>query len=204
VSVYTADLPPTVSGMSCAAIQTGINTNWVASFTDASTDDHGISEVTVSWGDGSLLAIACQGALFSHTYRGPGTFAITHKALDTIGQQKTELCTVTTKYFTISGTVNATITGIADAGSCTTAGGTWNGSTCTIAVSSATVVMTGATSGAVRTVYTAANGMFSAGSLRPDTYTLTVAESGYTFTAPAATITVGPSSAGNIVTGTQP
>jgi hypothetical protein len=51
-------------------------------------------------------------------------------------------------------------------------------------------------------VYTAANGTFSAGSLKPGTYTLTVTKTGLTFTSPAATITVGPSSSGNVITAT--
>lgn len=211
VSVYTADLPPTVGGLasSCSSIQTSttppsIATNWTASFTDSSSDDNGVSQVTVNWGDGSLLGVGGKGTVFSHAYGGPGTYTMTHTALDTIGQQKVELCTVTLKYFTISGTVNATITAATDSTSCTAAGGTWNGSTCTIAVASATVTMTGAATGAIRTVYTAVNGMFSAGSLRPDTYTLTVANPMSTFTSPAAVITVGPSSVGNTIPGTQP
>jgi hypothetical protein len=44
------------------------------------------------------------------------------------------------------------------------------------------------------------NGTFSIGNLKPGTYTLVVTRSGYTFTVPAATIVVGPSSSGNIVT----
>jgi hypothetical protein len=56
----------------------------------------------------------------------------------------------------------------------------------------------------VKTAYTASNGTFSVGSLKPGTYTLTITKSGYAFAVPAATITVGPSSAGNNISATVP
>ncbi len=54
----------------------------------------------------------------------------------------------------------------------------------------------------VKTVYTAANGFFSASTLFPDTYTLTVTKTGYQFADPATTVTIGPSSVGNIILAT--
>jgi hypothetical protein len=48
--------------------------------------------------------------------------------------------------------------------------------------------------------YSLQNGGFTAGNLKPGTYTVNVTRSGYTFTVPAATVTVGPDSNGNVVT----
>ncbi len=50
-----------------------------------------------------------------------------------------------------------------------------------------------------KTVYTSAAGAFSIGVLKPGTYTITVTKSGYSFANPAATVTVGPSSSGNVI-----
>ncbi|MFI5395598.1 MAG: PKD domain-containing protein [Candidatus Binatia bacterium] len=187
VNVYTPDDSPTVSGTACGTI---LNANtWSASLTDTSSDNEGVSHVTVNWGDGSLLAQGAQGVTLTHTYRGPGTYTITHKALDTIGQQAVRTCTVSVAYFTIGGTVQAldsTLTPPA-----------------TVNVPSATVTVTNAGGVVVRKVYTAIDGTFSAGSLKPGTYTLSVAKGGYTFPA-VAPITVGPSSTSNSVTGTKP
>ena len=60
------------------------------------------------------------------------------------------------------------------------------------AVSAAKVVVKKGTR-IVKTVYTSATGTFSATNLKPGTYTLTVTKTGYTFTVPAETVTVGPS-----------
>jgi hypothetical protein len=191
VSVYAPDYGPTAAmtpagtptpgaGL-CSALQASINKNWSITITDSSSDDNGVSQITMNWGDGSLLDSHAQGATFSHTYHGPGTFTITHKALDTIGQQTIQTCTVTASPFTIAGTVK----GVDGKG-----------------VLSATVTVADPTTGAaVRTVYSAVDGAFSAGVLNPGTYTLTVTKVGYTFPA-ALTITVGPSSLNNTITAT--
>ena len=50
------------------------------------------------------------------------------------------------------------------------------------------------------TAYSAADGSYTIGNLKPGAYTLTVTRSGYTFSVPAASATVGPSSAGNDIT----
>ena len=51
----------------------------------------------------------------------------------------------------------------------------------------------------------AIDGSFTTGNtLKPGTYTLVVTRSGYTFTVPAATITVGPSSTSNVIHATAP
>jgi hypothetical protein len=182
VAVYTPDTAPVAAGTDCGSILDA-NT-WLATIVDASTDEGGsVAQVTVNWGDGSILSDDKTPPFgpFTHTYLNPGSFTITHKAIDTIGQQNSRQCTVAPAYFAISGTVFQS-------------NGTTPVPTALITVKKGTTV--------VRTVYTAANGTFSAGSLKPGTYTLTVTKTGLTFTSPAATITVGPSSSGNVITAT--
>ena len=182
VTVSTPDLSPAVDGV-CAFDP---NT-WIETLTDTSTDDGTLKQVTVNWGDGSMLSNDTSAPFgpFTHTYPRAGSFTLTHKAVDTTGQQSTRTCTATPAYFSISGTVKNKL-------------GTAN-------LPSATVVVKKSATGAVvKTVYTAANGTFSAGSLKPGSYTLTVTKNGYTFAVPAATITVGPSSAGNTINATAP
>ena len=148
--------------------------------TDASTDDHGVVQVTVNWGDGTVISSDTTPPFgpFVHTYISPGTWTLTHRAIDTIGQQSSRTCKADPAYFTIGGTVYRS-----------------DGRT---PVSSAMIqVRRGGT--LVRTVYSTALGAYSVGSLRPGTYTLTVTKSGYVFpTVPP--VTVGPSNlAVNIV-----
>ena len=119
-----------------------------------------------------------------HTYLNAGTFTITHKAIDNAGQQSVRTCTLTPAYFSISGTVYRS-DGITPAPSAT------------VQVKKGTTV--------VRTVYTASNGTFSVGTLKPGTYSLTVTKAGYSFgAAPQAAITVGPSSTGNVINAISP
>jgi PKD repeat protein len=189
VAVYAPDNGPSVSGTACSSILgTGL-TAWAASLTDNSTDDNGVTHVTVNWGDGTMLGQGAQGVTLTHAYKGPGTYTITHKALDTIGQQAIRTCTVSVAYFTIGGTVQAVDSTLIPPA--------------TVNVPSASVTVTNADGVVVRKVYTAIDGTFSAGSLKPGTYTLSVARGGYTFPA-VAPITVGPSSTSNTVAGTKP
>ena len=180
VTVYAPDLPPTVAGTCSFNADT-----WTETVMDASTDDAGVKQVVVNWGDGSILAVdsAAPFGPFSRTYLNPGTYTITHKALDTIGQQSTRTCMVTPAFFFISGTVLVP-------------GGGSPLSAVTVQVKKGTQV--------IRTVYTAANGTFLVGSLKPGAYTLTMTKPGYTFAVPAATLAVGPSSPGNTITATGP
>lgn len=176
VTVYAADLPPAVDGTACGAILGSGADAWKAQLADTSTDVNGINQVTVNWGDGSMLAVGTHDMSYNHTYRGPGTYTITHKAIDSIGQQAIRTCAVTVKYFAIKGTVFQT-----------------DGTT---PLQSAKIeVKDSGTGVVVRTVYTAANGRFTAGSLKPGAYNLTVTNNSYTFADPAASKTVGPSSA---------
>lgn len=185
------DLPPTAS----ATCTWDANT-WTATVVDTSTDTDTspVQTVTVNWGDLSTRAVGGPGATLVHTYLAPPTspatsYTLTLTAIDTALKASTPLtltCTpsaVAPAYFAISGTVYAK-----------------NGTT---PLSSASVTVKKGTS-PVKTVYTAAGGTFSAGSLKPGTYTLTVTKPGYTFAAPAATITVGPNSGGNSIVATGP
>jgi hypothetical protein len=186
------DLPPTAS----ATCTWDANT-WIATVVDTSTDTDTspVQTVTVDWGDLSARAVGGAGATLLHTYIAPPTspatsYTLTLTAIDTALKASTPVtltCTpsaVAPAYFTISGTVYA-----------------HNGTT---PLPSASVTLKKGSS-AIKTVYTAAGGTFSAGSLKPGTYTLTVTKPGYTFAVPAATITVGgPGSSGNNIVATGP
>ncbi len=182
VNVYAVDDPPDMSLGTCVWDP---NT-WTMTVNDASTDTDGtgVSKVTVNWGDGGVIASDSNAPFgpFTRTYLNVGSYTITHKAQDTAGQWSTRTCMASPAYFTISGMVQ------------TSEG---------VAVPSATVTVKKGTT-LVRTVYTASNGTFSVGSLKPATYTLFVTKPGYTFDSPAATLTVGPDSTGNIITPAAP
>jgi hypothetical protein len=155
---------------------------WIATLTDASTDDHSVKQVTVSWGDGSILyndTTAPFGPA-THTYLNAGTYTITHKAIDSIGQQNTHTCVVTPAPFAIGGTV------FTPAGPGSPLAG------------ASVIIKKGTTS--VGAALTVINGGFTAGNLKPGTYTLTVTRPGYTFSVPAATVIVGPSKVNNPIT----
>ena len=179
IRLTAPNLRPTVDGTCTFDANT-----WTATVVDASTDDVGLKQVTVNFGDGGMLAIDKTAPFgpFSRTYRNAGSYTVRHRAIDTIGQARSKTCVATPTPFVISGTVYRS-----------------NGTT---AVPSASVQVR--QSGALRrTVYTASNGTFSVGNLKPGTYDLTLSKSGFTFGAPTS-ITVGPSSAGNVITATVP
>jgi hypothetical protein len=173
VTVAPADQPPVV----ISAYWYNVNT-WTAALIDASADDRGVKQVTVSWGDGTTGATGVAGSTFAHTYTSTGTYTITHRAIDTLGQQATETFVVVPALFTVGGTV-------------------FN-SDGTTPVGSATVQITSGST-VVKTVSTAANGTFSATGLKPGTYTVVVSSSGNTFPDPGPTVVVGPNSSGNII-----
>jgi carboxypeptidase family protein len=184
LTLIAPDLPPVVGGTCTWNANT-----WTQTVQDTSADDgpdadtltgdgNATLQIVVDWGDGSTKSIGGQGALYSHTYIYAGTFTAKQRAIDSILQTSVTQCAaVTSTYFSISGTVkNSAGTGLASA---------------------AVTVKKGTT--AVKTVYTAANGTYSAGSLRPGSYTLTVTKSGYTFpvTGPVA---IGPNATGIDIT----
>jgi hypothetical protein len=189
ITLDNPDLPPTV-----ASTCTFDSDTWTEQVVDSSSDDGPDADalagdgtatlnVVVDWGDGSTKSFGgAGGPTRTHTYLNPGTYIVTHKAIDSALQLTSETCgPVSPAYFTISGTVHK--------------------SDGTTALPSATVTLR---KGAVaKTVYTGALGTFTAGSLKPGTYTLTVSKSGYTFPA-SAPITVGPSSPGNVIDALTP
>ena len=169
VTVYAPDLPPVVGG-TC----TYDANSWVATVTDASTDDHGVVQVTVNWGDGSAIANDTTPPFgpFTNAYIAAGTFTIAHRAVDTIGQQTTDSsCVVTTTPFSIGGRVLRSdgVTPVAAA---------------TVTIKRGLVT--------VRTLTTAANGSYLATGLRPGAHTVEARRTGYVFPAPTA-VTIGPS-----------
>jgi len=183
LTLAEVDLPPTASGTCTWTANT-----WTMTVLDTSTDTDatGVQAVNVEWGDSSARSLGSPGALFSHTYVMPGTYTVTQKAIDSAQKASAPVTCpspATPTYFTISGTVRKR-----------------DGTT---ALPSAIVTVLKGTT-AVKTVYTASNGTFSAGSLKPGTYALRVTKSGYTFATPAATITVGPSSTGIDIRATRP
>ncbi|MBI5289556.1 MAG: carboxypeptidase regulatory-like domain-containing protein, partial [Chloroflexi bacterium] len=179
INVYLPNPPPTVAGTCTFDANT-----WTETVTDT-TADADLRQVTVNWGDGTMLSsdITAPFGPFTHTFLRAGTFTITHKAIDTIGQQSSKTCTANPAYFAISGTVYR-----------------YGGTT---PLASATITLKLGTT-TVRTVFSNASGAFSATNLKPGTYALTVTKAGFTFAVPAATITVGPSSAGNTIVATGP
>jgi hypothetical protein len=219
---------------------------WYATLVDNSTDDNGITLVTVVWGDGSLLATGGQGSTFAHQYIGPSSYLVRQTALDGSGQQSVRTCPLIVKYLSVSGTVKNSSTVSYAGGTCTVTcsnqvacenpaggnppgcGGVWNSgsSTCTVPsysfasatdctnVSGATITVRDSTTGiVVKTTKSAGTGSYTAGSLKPGTYTVVATAFGYVFPDPWAsypplppmsTITVGPSVTGNTITAITP
>jgi len=184
VTLTAPDLPPVASGTCTWTANT-----WTMTVLDTSTDTDAspVQKVVVDWDDLSSATVGGPGGSFEHTYTKAGTYEVTLKAIDSALKVSSPVMTcspqATPGYFSISGTVYAS-----------------NGTT--PLPSAAVTVRKGTAS--VKTVYTAANGTFSAGSLKPGTYTLRVTKYRYTFAVPAATITVGPSSSGNNISATAP
>jgi len=170
------DAPPTASATCTWEADT-----WTMTVVDGSTDDDvtPVSRIVVDWGDGTLKAVGGQGGTFTHTYLTAGTFTPTVRAVDTAAKGSTYTCgtNATPMYFTISGTVE-------------TSGGTLLGGA-TITVKKGGIF--------VKRVYSASvSGVYSAGGLRPGTYTLTTTKAGYTFA--NQTVTVGPDQTGQTIT----
>ncbi len=170
VTVYVPDAPPVAASVNCAWDAN----NWILSFDDASTDDNGIKQETVNWGDGSVISNDTTAPFgpFSHTYLNVGSYTVSHKAIDTIGQQNIETpCAgmAVPAYFTISGTIYAP-----------------DGTT---PLPAAVIkVYKGATY--LKATYSLSNGTYSVGYLKPGAYTLVVTKPGYTFGA-VPPVTVG-------------
>jgi len=174
VNASTPDYPPTA-----VSVCTFNANTWTLTVTDASIDDDSVNQVTVNWGDGTVISNDTTGPAFgpfTHTFLNRGTYTVTHKAIDSIGQQATSTCVVSPAYFTLSGTVQTPL------------GSNLAGAIVTVKKGVQTV----------GTGYSASNGTFTVGNLKPGTYTLTVTRSGYTFAVPAATMVVGPNDSDTI------
>ncbi len=179
ITLTAIDQPPTA-----AATCTWDANLWKMSVLDASTDDNAVTQVVVDFGDGSSKTIAPAGSSINRTYTKPGTYTVTDRAIDSKLQSAVYTCPTqaTPALFSISGTVkNKT--------------GATNLSTATVQLYNGANI--------VKSTLTAANGTFTLGNLKPASYTLKVSKSGYTFANPAATIQVGPSSAGNTINATN-
>jgi hypothetical protein len=122
---------------------------------------------------------------FVHTYISAGTYQITHKTIDDVGQMATHTCLAEPAAFTISGIVSNNYTGhIA----------VLPGATITVSR-----VSDGLTAG---TAVSSATGAYSVGGLSPGAYVVSVTRVGYAFP-PASTITVGPSGVVDVNSPTQ-
>jgi hypothetical protein len=179
--------PPTVAG-TCA-----FNANtWTASVTDSATTvglGKTVAKVVVTWGDGTPQAISTGFPVttpLTHTYLNTGSFTVKEQVIDSAGQSTTSTlaCTpaVTTTWFSIAGTVTT--------------------STGTPIASAVVKVMKDTT--LVKSVFTNASGNYTAGSLKPGTYTIVASRTGVTFGNPAPTAAIGPSATGVNVSSTVP
>lgn len=193
IRLRNPDMPPTAS--SATACTWNAN-SWTMTFVDDSADDgpdadtlsgdgNASLQIVIDWGDGQLKSIGAQGATFTHTYTRPGSYTVVQSAIDSKLRRATSACSTlaTPAPFTISGTVKNTdgSAGLSGAAVRLKKGGK-----------------------IAKVVYTNVTGAFSAGSLKPGTYQIYVSKTGYTFAAPAATVTIGPSSAGNTIQSIAP
>ncbi len=163
---------PPVAGGTC----TFDDNTWTMTVTDASTDpNNDIVQETVNWGDGSVVADdrSVPFGPFVHAYIGAGSYPITHRAIDSVGQSSVQSCTASPHNFTIGGTVTNNYTGH---------NGPLDGVTVTI-----TKVATGLVAA---TAVTDANGVYSVTTLSPGTYSVFAQKVGFTFPA-AVNATVG-------------
>jgi hypothetical protein len=171
-------VPGGLGGVGCPDLMLDAD-HWIASFTDASSPNG--AQVVVDWGDGSrdfALANSVTPPTLSHTYRAAGSYLIVQKVINSSLQLAVAPpCVVTAGSFTIDGHVYRS-------------DGTTPLGAATVSVRSAS------TGNTIKTTFTMADGSFTIGSLKPDTYWLVVAKRGYTFPAPTTAgnpaITVGP------------
>lgn len=183
VTVIAPNSPPATAGTCNWTANT-----WTMTVQDSSTDTDAwpVGTVVVEWGDGSVRSVAAPGTLFSHVYINPGDYTVTQRAIDTSplsGPTITCSTHATPAPFTIQGHVYK-----------------HNGTT-PISAAAVQVKKAGVT---IKTVFTDVNGFYTAGGLKPGTYTLTVGKTGYVFPGSVAVPAVGPSNTGNDVIATSP
>jgi hypothetical protein len=174
-------LAPTAVGLATGTFDAEL---WTLSVTDASTDDGPDADalndaapslkVVMDWGDGTTKTVGLRGATFTHQYKKAGTFTVTQRVIDSPKLQTNVLTrTVTTAYFTISGTVHK---------SALAGGGLLSGASVQVKLGAL-----------VKQYTTGVGGTFTTGAtLKPGAYTVTVKKTGYTFPSPTSA-PVGPS-----------
>jgi hypothetical protein len=180
VTAYAYDVPPTAAG-SCSVDYT----TWMASCSNTSTDDNGFQLAAINWGDGTVVSTitGLGSGPFTHKFLIPGNYKITLMVVDSNGQGPTagpfllgNALAVNFNYYTISGKVFK-------------AGGVLPLGAAQIQVKNGANVL-------VKNVMSAADGSYTTGNMKPDTYKLTVSKSGYTFAVPTLTVTIPPSATG--------
>ncbi len=171
INTYTLDLPPSFTGDPCSWDADTWTLSIDGTVPTKVTDDHGIKQEVVNWGDGSLISndITPPFGLFTHLYTKSGSFSAKITVVDTIGQGAAYSCLAMPTYFTVSGHVYQS-----------------DGST--PLPSAKVLLLNGAV--IVKTVYTDSAGKYTAGNLKPGTYTVMVTRSGYSFG--TKTAVVGP------------
>jgi hypothetical protein len=155
-------------------------TAWTATCTNTgTTPDAGYQQLVFDWGDGTVINTvnaAPWNASVVHTFLVPGNYKIKLKVVDTLGQESRSTLATTVSgnfaYFTISGKIFG------------------KGGSPALGAAQIQVKKDGTL---LKSTMSAADGTYSTGNMKPGTYTLTVTKSGYTFTVPAATVTIGPS-----------
>jgi len=175
-----ADTPP-VANESCS-----LDNDWVVTMTDLSSDDHGINQETVTWGDGSVVTDdrSAPWGPYLHTYIGSGSYTPIHKVVDSAGQLTQHTCNVVASPFAIGGVVTNNYTGHT---------GNLAGATVTI-----TRVSNGLVGGSATTDIA---GAYSVGLLKPGDYSVAVSKFGYAFPAPTV-VHVGPNQTVDVNSGT--
>ncbi|MBI5739751.1 MAG: PKD domain-containing protein [Nitrospirae bacterium] len=193
VNVYAPDFRPSADGCGEGEYTWNANT-WTFSCDPASTDDNGVAKEIIKWNDGTANYVdaAAPFAAASHTFTTAGIKLISHTAVDTIGQTSAaEMATVVAAPFAISGAV-------------------YKHDGTTPAQSVRVQIRKAVTGTVVYTVFVRADGTFTAGNLKPGAYDLFVSKHLYNFGSGVGvphksfSITVGPSSSGNIINAVTP
>jgi hypothetical protein len=155
---------------------------WTVALTDTSTDETPSTlRIAVNWGDGTAQTVKTgAGSLFTHDYAGAGSYTISYKVTDAAGLSSSLSQPVKLVRYKISGKVTQS-----------------NGTTAAPSVK--LELKQGAT--VVKTAYTDSSGNYAVTYLKPGTYTIVPAKTGYVFGA-VPDATVGPDMTVNITAAT--
>jgi len=180
IIAYAYTAPPTATG----TLTFNANT-WMATVHDTSS---GNSNAVVAWGDGLSSGISAGGTV-NHTYANPaGTngYTVTLKSLSSAGGSGTVvLGNVSPQYFSISGN-------------------TYESNSSTPVVGAVVIIKRGSATATV--AVSGSGGAYTAGSLKPGTYSVCVSDGGETWPAcpQISSVTLGPNATGQSVDGTSP